>query len=773
MPTNPYPFLYLNGGGRWNGFQSYGLALTANGSLQLEPLPALSGDPPTWLETWPAPAAPAGMVILPDGRLLFSLPDENQVMVIDPCPQPEVPPPPPAPACPGDLPAQTSVVLSQEQTPWRPAPCLGPAGGQLNRPRGLLYSRIRKALAVADSGSSTVRWYDIQTWQLIDVWGLPGSAPGELQEPWSLAEDADDNLYVADTGNGRVQKYNRHGRVQPNFWQTAQAALEQSKIKLERPIAVTVGSAEDGSRIYVLDLTSRAIFVFNPQGDLLMPPFGSDHLGAPLVLCTGDGLIYVGDNASRRILQFGADGSYSGEARGYTGPCAALALDGQDHLWVLPGGVQAPVSLSLYGGFSRQGFCWAGPFSNPGDIPQEWHLLRSSLDLPAGAHYQVFVYVSQAAQPGFPPPPPGQTPWGSAIDLRDCLQEQGDGPCCDERWVRLPLDAPDGLVQAIWPDPRQPAGYVRLQYVWVGAEFSSEGASSPSLRQMRLDFDHPTYLQDLPAVYRKDGPSRRYLERFLTLFESLFGQVEEEIRRLPLLFDPAAAPPGFLEWLGGWLALVPAQPREAAWYRQALPIAFALYGLRGTPRGLEQAVNLFTGMEIRIEEPALNAGWWALPGEDTSTTGASDPAVQNSRLGFSTVLAAADPNGAILDSSAIVDGSTLASGDHPGAALFAGTAFHFTVQLYHGKAYSEMLVSQLRVLLDREKPAHTLYQICVVEPRMRLGYQARLGIDSVVAGPAEARLCGRLASGPGEQVLAGDAPASLGQTSRVGQTTRL
>ncbi|MCL4852827.1 MAG: hypothetical protein KJZ78_15810, partial [Bryobacteraceae bacterium] len=38
--------------------------------------------------------------------------------------------------------------------------------------------------------------------------------------------------------------------------------------------------------------------------------------------------------------------------------------------------------------------------------------------------------------------------------------------------------------------------------------------------------------------------------------------------------------------------------------------------------------------------------------------------------------------------------------------------------------------------IDREKPAHTEYELCVIGPQMRVGIQARVGIDSIVAaGP--------------------------------------
>ncbi|MFZ2162577.1 MAG: PA14 domain-containing protein [Sideroxyarcus sp.] len=48
----------------------------------------------------------------------------------------------------------------------------------------------------------------------------------------------------------------------------------------------------------------------------------------------------------------------------------------------------------------------------------------------------------------------------------------------------------------------------------------------------------------------------------------------------------------------------------------------------------------------------------------------------------------------------------------------------------------------LRDLIEAEKPAYTDFQLCLVEPRMRVGVQARLGIDSIVAGPGPAMQLG-------------------------------
>jgi DNA-binding beta-propeller fold protein YncE len=39
------------------------------------------------------------------------------------------------------------------------------------------------------------------------VWGSEGSGNGEFKDPSGVAIDSSDNVYVADMGNNRIQKF--------------------------------------------------------------------------------------------------------------------------------------------------------------------------------------------------------------------------------------------------------------------------------------------------------------------------------------------------------------------------------------------------------------------------------------------------------------------------------------------------------------------------------------------------------------------------------------
>jgi hypothetical protein len=110
--------------------------------------------------------------------------------------------------------------------------------------------------------------------------------------------------------------------------------------------------------------------------------------------------------------------------------------------------------------------------------------------------------------------------------------------------------------------------------------------------------------------------------------------------------------------------------------------------------------------------------------------------------------------------------------DEFGMPLFSDVAYQFSVQVYRGQVMCTDALPRIRALLEQEKPAHTTYQLCIVEPRMRAGYQCRVGIDTVVGGPSRS-----LALGSGQElgtdsVLAGPLPSRLEQ-SRLGLSTRV
>jgi phage tail-like protein len=771
-------FLYLNRDNRWRWSTAHrhGLTVGEDGTLRLDALPILDGDLPPEIAGLAAPGAPAGVAATPDGTVFFSDPDNHVLWRLD--------------ACDGNQ---------------RLVPCaggLGDAPGRLQQPRGLLYHAGRQALMVVDSANHRVQLFNIETFQLVDIWGGWGYRPGRFKTPWAIAGDAAGNVYVVEYGKQRVQKFDALGRVQPWFAWTVRRQARQHALALYRPVDVAVGTNASGAdEVYILDAEARAVFVFGSDGiysrSIALHSDSASISDALMGLAVVGDTVYVGDNGERRILGFKSDNTFVGAAIGFAGPVAALASDGRGGLWVHPGRVPAihdsagiagssgccdalavvaqasgawrgPMRLAAAGGYGARGFMWVGPFQNPSTRVEQWHRISADLDSAAeGSHFDLFVYSAPSTQAPEVPTDPGEPPWEAKVhrvELLDCLKAMDDADnldarenSCRRRWVRIPPDAPECMI------PGRPS-----DNLWIGVDLRGEGRSSPVLSQIRIDFDHATWLQHLPAIYQDDHRSRHFLARFLTLYEGLFGDVESEINRLPAYFDAEAVPPGFLDWLGRWLALDMSEAWEAARKRRLIRQAFALYAQRGTAEGLRAMVRQVCGVDVRIEEPIQHAAWWSLASEDAT----APLLVEQSLLGFSTMLAEAEPQGAVVGSSALLDGSHLITNAEYGAPLFEDLAHRFGVLMYRGSGFSAAKRDEVLALIDRERPAHTDYHLCLVEPHMRVGYQARVGVDSIIAGPPGPTTL-EDPDAAGGLVLGGDLPGRIGENGRIGQTTRL
>ncbi len=751
MSQEPKPkYSYLNRDGRWTGFRSQGLQRTADGALELLPLPLLQGSMPQSLKEAGDPSGAAGVAVNSDGTVYFSDPATGRIRQIS--------------ACDGNI---------------CPLVCLGgdhQRSSRFNTPRGLLVPSGRRVLLASDSGNHRVQLLNPDTGQLLSVLGQPnpgappnpGSAPGRLNTPWGLAGDSEGSVYVLDYGNARVQKWNALGDLAPDFWENIRASkllsqpLDVSAADVDSEIRVFIAEGSSPPRIYVFDSSGNP--VTGQDGEALV--IGKGMLQSPLGLAARDNVVYVGDNRSRRVLQFhvGASPSFVGEARGYDGPVAALCIDANSNLWVHAGTADPPLKLAANAAYASRGVLWSEKPIRTDESNVEWQRLQAEVKpLPANTHLEFFVYTSNDA---------GSGPVGTA-----------DDPLDDPRW-RQAAHPPGADLDDVY------IGGKPSTYLWLAALFSGDGRGTPTLSQMRVQFDRDSYLDYLPAIYREEAKADpncnalcgHFLLRFLSLFESMYQDVEGEISSLPALFDPKATPPEFLGWLAEWLGLELDEAWSEEKQRQILGAIFRLHAERGTADGLRRILKLLAGVDAVIEEPIMNAAWWALPSTSESCCSScaaeaqGNPEVwqetENSILGFTTMLAPAQPQGAVVGTSAVLDQSHLITVDEFGAPLFRDVAYQFTVQLYRGQLMCAQVLPRVRALIDQEKPAHTVWQLCVIEPRMRVGYQSRVGIDTVIGGPSRSLALGSEQVLGEDTVLAGPVATRLGQ-SRLGVTTRV
>jgi phage tail-like protein len=140
------------------------------------------------------------------------------------------------------------------------------------------------------------------------------------------------------------------------------------------------------------------------------------------------------------------------------------------------------------------------------------------------------------------------------------------------------------------------------RYLFVKLTLLGDEFASPLVESFRAYFPRQSYLRYLPAIYLEDETSRAFLERYLSLFESSFVDLEEEIEHLTRYLDAEGVPTSHLSWLEGWLALETDETWPESARRALIAQAAALYRKRGTREGLLDLLELYLG---HLAVPAL------------------------------------------------------------------------------------------------------------------------------------------------------------------------
>ena len=140
------------------------------------------------------------------------------------------------------------------------------------------------------------------------------------------------------------------------------------------------------------------------------------------------------------------------------------------------------------------------------------------------------------------------------------------------------------------------------RYLWFRAELLPQGGQSPEVGNLTIRFPKETWLRYLPEVYQAEAAGRSFTERFLGIFQSLYDDLDQDIRQAARYFDPDAVGGEYLEWLARWLDVEDGYLWPEEKLRTLVRRGMALYRIRGTRQGAVEMVKLYTGREPWVVE---------------------------------------------------------------------------------------------------------------------------------------------------------------------------
>jgi DNA-binding beta-propeller fold protein YncE len=183
----------------------------------------------------------------------------------------------------------------------------GAAQGQFIKPAGLAVDQEGN-LYVADSGNHRVQKFDLDGLFLAEVGGA-GSGNGQFNEPWGVAVDAQGNVYVADTWNHRIQKFDKDLKYVTQWGNPASDLKNPKPTDFWGPRDVAVDAQ---GNVWVADTGTSRVLKFDANGTYLAtlggPGSETGKLSEPVgVEVAANGDVYVADAWNARIQRFDKD----------------------------------------------------------------------------------------------------------------------------------------------------------------------------------------------------------------------------------------------------------------------------------------------------------------------------------------------------------------------------------------------------------------------------------------------------------------------------------
>jgi|GEM_PF-1587256 len=211
----------------------------------------------------------------------------------------------------------------------------GTGNGQFEMPSGIAVDAAGNVY-VADTGNHRIQKFDAEG-DFITTWGSKGSGNGQFIFPYDVAVDSAGNVYVADTGNSRIQKFDAEGAFIATW-----GSLGPGNGQFNYPYDVAVDSP---GNIYVADTHNNRVKKFD-AGRAFITTWGllgrgnGQFIFPNGVAVDSEGNVYVTDTGNSRIQKFDAGGAFittwgsEGSGNGQFDYLRGIAVDSAGNVYV-------------------------------------------------------------------------------------------------------------------------------------------------------------------------------------------------------------------------------------------------------------------------------------------------------------------------------------------------------------------------------------------------------------------------------------------------------
>ena len=145
---------------------------------------------------------------------------------------------------------------------------------------------------------------------------------------------------------------------------------------------------------------------------------------------------------------------------------------------------------------------------------------------------------------------------------------------------------------------------VKGRFIWLCVEIYAGQEENAAVDNIFIYFPRQSWINYLPSIYQKNKESAEFLDRYLSIFQSLYDDFDTKFESSTVMLEPMAADENFLHYMAQWLGITNTYIWPTDKLRKLILMAPKLFKKRGTRSGIIEIIELFTG-----ERPFIVEEW--------------------------------------------------------------------------------------------------------------------------------------------------------------------
>lgn len=222
-----------------------------------------------------------------------------------------------------------------------------------------------------------------------------------------------------------------------------------------------------------------------------------------------------------------------------------------------------------------------------------WHRLRLNIDYPTGSIFKLRLYASDTQEVTIAVP---GIKGKSSVNFNDYITDEKID-------IARKIDTFEDIGAVVYENADDIIlRNLKGRYLWICIEFVNYEQESMKIQSMKIEFPQVSFVDYLPEIYRVDDDRNSFTERFVSIFQSMYVDLEDKIDYTPVMFDVNRTSKDFLNWVGDWLSVKNASVWEEKKLRNLIRQAVKIYKIKGTKRAVAKIVQEYTGTDPIIVE---------------------------------------------------------------------------------------------------------------------------------------------------------------------------